>query len=425
MNKKFFIGIGWSLVFSIQMVAVLNAQTNDGFLLHKFEKRQLSSEFYGEGVGIGDLNGDGIPDIIAGPFWYEGPDYEMKHLYQKDSIYDRNQYSENFILEVEDVNEDGWNDILMVGFPGEEAYWFENPGPGKEGFWKRHLIHERVDNESPLFYDLDGDGKKELVFQTEGIIGYAKRKESATEPWEFIAISEQDKSLGRFTHGLGVGDVDGDGWEDIILAHGWWKNPGDWNSKELWEFHPYDFGPGGSQMYVYDVNGDGINDVITSLDAHGWGLAWYEQVHDENDGISFEKHLIMGKEESDNDYGIAFSELHAIEMKDMDLDGTLDIITGKRFWAHGPFGYKHHSEAAVLYWFQINNSDRTVEFVPHLIDFDSGVGTQIQVEDLTGNGLPDILVCNKKGTFVFYHTVDEVSQEVWEYMQPKKISDTK
>lgn len=73
-------------MFTIATIAVLSAQSDDAFLLHKFEKRQLSSEFYGERVGVGDLNGDGIPDIIAGPFWYEGPDYEMKHLYQKDSI---------------------------------------------------------------------------------------------------------------------------------------------------------------------------------------------------------------------------------------------------------------------------------------------------------------------------------------------------
>ena len=36
-------------------------------------------------------------------------------------------------------------------------------------------------------------------------------------------------------------------------------------------------GTGGSQMFAYDVNGDGLNDIITALAAHGFGLAWYEQ----------------------------------------------------------------------------------------------------------------------------------------------------
>ena len=35
--------------------------------------------------------------------------------------------------------------------------------------------------------------------------------------------------------------------------------------------------PGGAEMAVYDVNGDGLNDVVTSLQAHGWGLSWFEQ----------------------------------------------------------------------------------------------------------------------------------------------------
>lgn len=399
-------------------VNTLQAQSDGEYLIHKFEKKQLSWIFYAEGAGIGDMNQDGVLDIVAGPYWYEGPDFDKKHTYQVEVEYDRRKYSENFIVDIEDVNDDGWNDIMIVGFPGKEAYWYENP-KGGSGYWERHLIHSNVDNESPVFYDMDGDGKRELVFHTQGVIGYARRKKDVTLPWEFIAISEADPRLGRFTHGFGIGDIDGDGLEDIVMARGWWKNPGMENQGKLWEHTPVDFGSGGAQMHVYDVNNDGLDDVITTLAAHGWGMAWYEQEKGSS-GKEFRQHLIMGENESDNKYGVSFAEAHAIDLVDMDNDGIKDLVTGKRFWAHGPDGHYFHSNAAVLYWFKLDQSGNEPDYIPYLINYNSGVGVEVKTADLTGNGLPDIVVSNKKGTFVFFHETDKVSKEVWEYFQPRK-----
>ena len=90
-------------------------------------------------------------------------------------------------------------------------------------------------------------------------------------------------------------------------------------------------------MYAYDVNGDGLNDIITGLAAHGFGLAWYEQYR-EGGEIRFRQHVFMNKEPQENKYGVKFSELHAIDLVDMDGDGLKDIVTGKRFWSHGRTG---------------------------------------------------------------------------------------
>jgi hypothetical protein len=57
--------------------------------------------------------------------------------------------------------------------------------------------------------------------------------------------------------------------------------------------------------------------------------------------------------------------------------------------------------AAVLYWFQLKRNGNNVEWVAHKIDDDSGVGTQVLAKDVNGDGKPDIVVGNKKGTFVF------------------------
>ena len=171
---------------------------------------------------------------------------------------------------------------------------------------------------------------------------------------------------------MGVGDVNGDGRMDMMAKEGWWEQPSSLGGDPEWAFHPVAFSPGGgAQMYAYDVDGDGDNDVITSLAAHGYGLAWYEHIPTP-EGITFNAHTVMNKEDHENRYGVHFSQLHAIDLIDMNGDGLKDIVTGKRFWAHGPNGDAEPNAPAVLYWFELTRSKEGVDFVPHLIDEDSG-----------------------------------------------------
>lgn len=420
--------------------------TAEDKVLQTFNKTQLHDQFWSEGANFGDLNRDGHNDIVAGPYWWEGPKFEKRHEYYPatmtfelklgpmtsvrvpgfhGTLGTQNHYSDNFFAWVYDFNGDQWNDILIIGFPGQDASWFENP-KGGDGHWTRHKVFDTVDNESPTWVDITGDGKPEIVCNAQERLGYvAPDWKDPAAPWKFHKISPKG-GWQRFTHGLGVGDVNGDNKPDLLEAGGWWEQPASLEGDPDWIQHKVKFADyGGAQMYAYDFNNDGKNDVITSLQAHGFGLVWHEQTRD-GDKIDFKPHLIIGESPAENRYGVKFSEMHAIDLVDMDGDGVKDIVTGKRFWSHGREGDPDRNAAAVLYWFKtVRSAEKgpaTVDFIPYQIDDASGVGTQVVAGDINGDGAPDIVVGNKRGVFVHLQERKKVSAEEWQKAQPKPVA---
>jgi hypothetical protein len=429
------------LALAASLLAVGAASAAD-YALHTFKKTQLDKYYWSEGAMFGDLNKDGKPDAISGPYWWEGPAFTKRHeLYPatrstktknlqgkevefpgfEGNFGSRNAYStDNFFAFVHDLNGDGWNDVLTYGLPNTPAYLYLNP-KGKEQHWDRHAVLDHVDNESPTFTDLTGDGKPEIICNYEGNFGYASPDWSnPTAKWTFHNITPKG-NWQRYTHGLGVGDLNGDGKLDVLFKDGWLEQPASLAGDPGWKYHKVNFAPASAQMYVYDVNGDGRADVVTALAAHGYGLAWHEQlVEKEADGSAkWRSHVFMHKTPEENRYGVRFPELHAVELFDVDGDGLKDIITGNCYWAHGPAVAPGAGEEGVLYWFKlVRNADKSVDWVPQLIDTESGVGRQIGTGDVNGDGLRDLIIGNKLGTFVFVHESKKVTKEAWEKSQP-------
>lgn len=367
-----------------------------------FERRVLVDQYFCDGINAGDLNRDGHLDIVAGPYWYEGPEFAARReFYPAEPFEPAKSPTNSLFTHVYDFNADGWMDILVVGRVHlHPAYWYENPRGGS-GHWKKHYVFERIQGETPPFTDLTHDGRPELVCHWEGRWGYvAPDWDRPEEPWKFHPVTAPG-DYDQFYHGTGIGDINGDGRNDLILNDGWWEQPPHGASEPEWTAHPFRFAKkGGAQMYAWDVDGDGDTDVVTALDAHGWGLAWFEQVI--RDGEStFIEHTIMGDRTAEAQYGVAFSQPHAIDAADIDGDGLTDIVVGKRRWAHGPEKDIEPGATPVIYWFQAQRGPEGASFRPHLIDDQSGVGLQVVARDVTGDGAADILSASKLGSFLF------------------------
>ena len=377
-----------------------------------FRMQRLSEFYYSWGAGAGDFNHDGVMDVVSGPHIFLGPDYTKRiEIYLALTSNPSDTYTTDDWMQFSaDFTGDGWPDVINASFSGAPGvYLYVNP-KGESRRWDKHQVVPAYNSEIGVLRDIDGDGKPELVYMAEGVVRYAKPDPAKpTEPWIVRTVSERGLAT---AHGIGTGDINGDGRVDIVNAFGWWEQPPAGSNQELWTYHPQAFARygrnimGGSVMAVYDVNGDGRNDVVTVLNPHGFGLAWYEQKRDAGGAISFVQHMIMDDFTTRNAGGVTFTQPHGSTVADVDGDGIPDFVVGKRYWSHrddfldpDPYG------PAVLYYYKTVRNPKVpggAEFVPELIHNHSGVGSDVLAVDLNKDGAMDIVSATRFGTFIFW-----------------------
>jgi len=332
-----------------------------------------------ESVAVADINGDGKLDIVSGEYWYEAPNW-TKHKFRQIDF--TNNYVDDFSDLPLDVNGDGRIDIVSCAWFSKRLWWSENPG--KTGaLWKDHAIETRFPVEFAFLVDLDNDGKARELLPEFG-------DKAAPLTWyearggQFVAHVIADHSMG---HGIGAGDVNKDGRNDIITPNGWFEAPADPRTG-TWTFHgDFELGDTGF-IHVLDVNGDGRPDLVTTM-AHNYGIFWMERMADGG----WKKHVIDD----------SWSQAHSMVLADLNGDGQLDLVTGKRFMAHNGRD-PGEREPLGIYWYEyFKTPSGSIEWVKHLIDYGSraGGGMQVTVTRLNATPYPEVLVGGKSGLFLF------------------------
>src|ERR1035441_7503347 len=341
-----------------------------------------------EAAEVADVNRDGRLDIISGDNWYEqiapgkdGPRW-IKHHFRDLGF--APPYVEDLGDLAIDVNGDGYPDVVTSSYWSSPLSWWENPGKANKP-WVKHDIMKGSPVEFSFLVDILNTGKPQQLLPQFGdskypLTWYEIEGKGEDAHWVGHAISNQS-----YGHGIGAGDVNGDGRTDIITPKGWFEAPPDPRTGQ-WIWHPdFDLGETGF-IYAVDVNGDGRKDLVASS-AHDYGIFWMEQGADSH----WTKHMIDD----------TWSQSHALTMVDINRDGKPDFLTGKRYMAHD------HDPGAReplgIYWYEFLVEQGKVAWVKHVIDYSSrtGAGMHIPVADLYGDGGLDFAVAGKNGLFLF------------------------
>ncbi|MBI3467910.1 MAG: VCBS repeat-containing protein, partial [Planctomycetes bacterium] len=353
-----------------------------------FRVHQLNPEATFTSCAAIDVDHDGKLDVVSGGWWYQAPDWKKHFLREVEMI--RGRYDDYSNLPL-DVNGDGWTDIISANYRSETLYWIEHPG-AKLGPWTAHVIEKPGPMETARLFDIDGDGWLDVL---PNGTQFSAWWELVTEP------TAGDKPAFRWArhelpselaaHGVGFGDIDGDGRGDLVSPAGWMKAPEDpRRGRWLWQPEFRLHRDGSIPMLVFDVDDDGDNDIVYGR-GHQTGLYWVEQVR----GAASHPNPLSQGEGTKRRWvrhaiDTSWSQAHSLMLGDMDNDGRIELIAGKRFLGHDGRDLGEW-DPMVIYSYTFERDPRT--WTRNTITTNDAAGFDLdpKLADMDGDGDLDIL----------------------------------